>query len=232
MEPSAKLGGSPSPRSGPPRAPALRCAARARRAGRGRLLSRGRGAHPPPLAGARRRWTPRTRWGGVPACPSSLSQPTCLPLPSGDPLQGGKARAKINGHVQGARGRAGPLGVRYLGAPGVLSGRPCGPFPLCPRQSPYRSGVGGTHWPRSRYEQLTCQGFPKGGLDRELWVGKGTGDASVTSPNAGGPRVSFFSSVNGVSSDFEYDAAEFRTVASTPSLAPQRGGDGKCVVDS
>lgn len=63
----------------------------------------------------------------MPACPSSLSQPTCLPLPARDPLQGGKASAKINGHVQGARGRAGPLGLRYLGAPGVLSAGPAAP---------------------------------------------------------------------------------------------------------
>lgn len=44
---------------------------------------------------------------GLPACPGSAFLPTCLPLALGDPIRGGKAEVKINGHVPGARSRAG-----------------------------------------------------------------------------------------------------------------------------
>lgn len=49
------------------------------------------------------------------------------------------------------------------------------PLPTVPAPESIPIWGGGTHWPRSRYEQLTCQGFPKGGLDREALGGKGTG---------------------------------------------------------
>lgn len=214
-------------RSGVPPVCAARAGVWSRPLDPGRLPSGRWGARPPPLSGARRRWASRTRRGGVPACPSSPVFPTCLPLPPGDPLQGGKARAKIKATCRarvGAQGRSAsgtraPPWLRCAVRPAL---RPLRTVPAA-RPTPIRGR--GTRRPRSHSERVTCQGFPKGGLDGEALVGDGDG-APVSLPPNPAARSSYFSRLwMGF-----FLTAEFRTQVMCPSVgfhADSRASEGR-----